>query len=113
MKEPRKYENNVHFWLRKIVYFVLSADVAEVEVKTKKKEEKLVKRPLSGEAEVDLRKRLKKKGLLGTYKPEKITKKEVEEACRKLYEMFNMPLDVDVLDFMEKRKCAGGWPRSM
>ena len=71
MKEPRKYENNVHFWLRKIVYFVLSADVAEVEVKIKVDEEKLVERPEKGEAEIDLRIRLKEEGHLERYEPEK------------------------------------------
>ncbi len=111
MKEPRKPRNNVHFWLRKICYFVHFADVNDVTVLSKDDEDRLMEQqgedPKKGEAEIVLRKKH------GEPRPEVITKKEAEEACVKLYEMFNMPLDDEVLSFLDDRRCAGGMPRSI
>jgi hypothetical protein len=109
-KEPREYEKNVHFWLRKIFYFVHFVDVNEVTVQRAEDEDAFMKEqgedPNKGDAEQVMREKL---GL----DRDKITKEEAEEACRKLYAMFNMPLDEEVLKYMEDRRCAGGWPRSM
>jgi len=116
MKEPKEYKNNVHFWLRKIFYFVHFADVNDVTVLSASDENQLTKEqgedPEKGEAEFDLRTRLKKNSHLDPYAPDRITKEEAEEACRKLYEMFNMPLDDEVLRFLDDKRCSGGMPRA-
>lgn len=115
MKEPKKYRNNVHFWLRQICYFVHFADVNDVTVLSKDDEDRLMEQqgedPEKGEAEIVKRERLKEH--LKPAKPEVITKEDAEEACRKLYEMFNMPLDDEVVSFLDDRRCAGGMPRSI
>ncbi|NIM89768.1 MAG: hypothetical protein GTO17_02345 [Candidatus Aminicenantes bacterium] len=123
MKEPKEYEKNVHFWLRKIFYFVHFVDAELVTVldenQEKERMEQQAEDPNKGESERVLRGRLKAKDHLkpkenvDSYDANEITKAEAEEACRKLYEMFNMPLDEDVVKYMDDRRCAGGWPRSM
>lgn len=120
-KEPREYEKNVHFWLRKIYYFVHFSKMEEAEVpsaqgpsekvinakvKDENAENASVAQPEKGEPERVMR------GNLGLNQ-DVITREEAEEACEKLYEMFNMPLDEDVLKYMEDRRCAGGRPRSV
>jgi hypothetical protein len=99
--EPRNYRNNVHFWLRKIYYFVVSVKDERVEIDEEN--------PTAGKKIPDRTERQIRQDL---NLPDFITKEEAIEACAKLYEMFNMPLDSDVLDFIEDPRCPGGRPRS-
>jgi hypothetical protein len=59
------------------------------------------------QTEIEMREKLNQAGVL-LYNPRVITKEEVKEACEKLYEMLNMPLDEDVLEFIEDPRCPGG-----
>jgi len=124
-KEPREYEKNVHFWLRKIYYFVHFAKVEDAEVTSAQaSSKKVIKANIEDKDTEDERVKNQgqpkekgdaervMRGNLGLNE-DIITKEEAEEACEKLYEMFNMPLDEDVLTYMEDRRCAGGRPRSM
>jgi len=106
--EPTNYRNNVHFWLRKIYYFIASLeDGTQVSVEP---EESTPGKTPPEKGDLDIRNELKAE--LRGHNPNFITKEEAKEACSKLYEMFNMPLDSDVLDFIEDPRCPGGRPRS-
>ncbi len=98
--EPREYHQNVHFWLRKISYFIYHLpDNPEIRVEEE--------HPRKGElAELDMRRNLKKQ--LYPYNPDVITQAEVIEACEKLYAILNMPLDEDLLRHIEDPRCPGG-----
>ena len=108
-KEPRNYQNNVHFWLKKIYYFVanLPADTQPVDVES---EGSIPGKIPPDKDDLEIRTDLARE--LGPYKPSVISKEEAREACEKLYEMFNMPLDSDVLEFIEGPRCPGGKPRT-
>ena len=104
--EPTNFRNNVHFWLRKIYYFVANLpDGIQVTVEP---EESDKTPPEKGD--LDIRKELKSE--LRGRSPDFITKEEAREACAMLYEMLNMPLDSDVLDFINDPRCPGGRPRT-
>ena len=106
--EPTNYRNNVHFWLRKIYYYVANVpDGTQVSVIS---EESTPGKTPPEKGDLDIRNELK--GELRGLNPNIITKEEAQEACAELYAMFNMPLDSDVLDFIEDPRCPGGRPRS-
>lgn len=101
-KIPREKPNlkrNVHFWLRKVFYFVWKANIKEVPV-----EESYADK---GTPELRFRQGLNELG----YKPEVITKDEALEACQKLNEMFREAFEPDVQKFIEDPLCPGGKPR--
>lgn len=102
-REKPHLKSNVHFWLRKVFYFVEGvADDTVVDVKETSAPK--------GEPEQKLRKRLKEEGDLD-YEPEKITKREALKACNRLFEIFMEPFEPDVQDFIKDPRCPGGKPR--
>jgi hypothetical protein len=104
--EPREYLKNIHFWLRKIYYFVSQLDPGLSVAVTDDPENP----PQKGEW-TELRMRTELQHLLGKYKPEEITQEEAEEACEKIYEMINSIMDPAVIDFAKDPYCAGARPR--
>jgi hypothetical protein len=106
IEEPRNYQNNVHFWLRKISYFIAHLP-HNTAVQVQNEHHDPLNKGKKEQTEIEMREKLNKKGIL-LYNPRLITKKEAQEACEKLYEMFNMPLDDDVLNFIEDPRCPGG-----
>lgn len=104
--EPRNYHHNVHFWLRKISYFISHLPNDTV-VQVAKEHPDPYEKGKKEQTEIEMREKLNQAGVL-LYNPRVITKEEVKEACEKLYEMFNMPLDEDVLDYIEDPRCPGG-----
>jgi hypothetical protein len=105
--QPREYHNNIHFWLRKVYYFVanLPENTSVPVVHDEHKKDPPEKDDL------DIRIFLKDK--LGTGQvPEEITQAEAEEACARLYAMLNEPVDEDVLVHIEDPSCPGGRPRT-
>ena len=104
--EPRNYLNNVHFWLRKISYFVAHLP-EDTYVTVMSENSDPFRKGKKEQTELEMRQKLNEARVL-LYKPDVITKEEVKEACEKLYEMFNMPLDEDVLRFIEDPRCPGG-----
>lgn len=104
--EPRKYQNNVHFWLRKISYFIYHLP-KDTRVDIAQEHPDPYKKGKDQQTELQMRENMVKAGAL-SYPPEYITKEEAKEACEKLYEMLNMPLDEDVLIFIEDPRCPGG-----
>lgn len=104
--EPIKYDRNVHFWLRKIYYFVSQLD-PELSVEVTNDPENPATKGERRELEIreDLRQ------YLAPWRPEVITQPEAEEACEKLYEMFNFILDKNLLEIIKDPYCAGARPR--
>jgi len=102
-REKPNRKSNVHFWLRKVFYFVegIPDDTVVNVVDTI---------ALKGETEQELRRRLKKEGDL-EYEIEKITKQEALKACQKLFCMFMEPFEPKVQKFIEDPLCPGGRPR--
>jgi hypothetical protein len=107
MKEPRDYDDNVHFHLRQIYWFMyaLSQDFV---IEGRKPLTVSVKDPLppqkkGEETEEMMRNRLRL--------PNYVTIDDALNSCKKLYSMFNMPLSDSVNDFIEDPHCPGGKPR--
>lgn len=95
---------NVNYWLRKVFYYVenLEGDPkVPVDNETDKPGE---------ESELEMRRRLKKDGILD-YEPEVIVHKEAVEACTMLSRIFREALDVKVLEFIADPRCPGAKPR--
>ena len=104
--EPRNYKNNVHFWLRKISYFIAHLPKDTV-VHIAREHADPFGKGKNQQTELEMREKMIQAGAL-TYDAGSITREEAHEACEKLYEMLNMPLDEDVLDFIEDPRCPGG-----
>jgi hypothetical protein len=110
MKEPRDYDDNVHFHLRQIYWFLyaLSVEKEDLVIEGRKPLTVMVRDTVpkskeSEEKEEEMRSRLRL--------PNYISLDDVLNSCKKLYSMFNMPLDENVIKFIEDPFCPGGKPR--
>ena len=106
--KPKNLKNNVHFWLRKVYYFVAGVEEGyKVEIQH---EESTPGKIPPDRTEKKIREDLEEE-LVG-YDLNTISQKEALEACEKLYAMFNERLDQDVVEFISDPRCPGAKPRT-
>lgn len=110
MRPQPNLKSNVHYWLRKIFLFVWCVDQKEVIIEECIAEKGEKSESKKGEKELDLRERLREKGLLD-YPLDKLTKREALEACEELFKMFMEPFEPEVQKFIENPACPGGMPK--